>query len=118
MSQQHPLLLATADPQELVDLLLDAAVTHIAPGESRVRRGFQIALDAVSTPAGADGRRRSRAGDGRELVEQLLDAAVEKVAPHDKDTRAGVEVALAAVLSIDEQPAATVLAERFAAASQ
>jgi hypothetical protein len=56
--------------------------------------------------------------DPQELVELLLDAAVANVAPHDKDTLAGVEVALEAVLSIDEQPASTVLTERFTVAGQ
>jgi hypothetical protein len=113
MPESHHLLLASDDPQELIELMLDSAATQIDPGPSAPRTGFQIALDAVSEPQpGPEGQRlRSLAANGQELVELLLSAAVAKIAPSDEETRAAVEVALDAVLSFEERDSAEVLAE-------
>lgn len=120
MPNSQPLMLASENPQELIELMLGAADSQIDPGDSPLRRGFHIALDAVSTPQpGSAGEPvRPAAADGHEFVELLLSAAVAKTDRDDHETRPGVEVALAAVLSIDERAAGDVLAERFAAAAE
>jgi len=113
--------LASENPDELIALMLDSAYTQIAPGGSPLRRGFQIALDAVSEPpevAGADAPRRPRAANGEELVELLLAAAVAKIGAGDAATLAGVEVALEGCLLFEGPSPADVLAARFAAATE
>ena len=104
----------TGEPRELPD-------SELEPRARARRRGFQIALDAVSAPrnAPATGKYpRPTVADSHRLVELLLRAAVAQLAPDDQDTLDGVEVALEAVLSFNEQPASKVLAERFAAAKR
>jgi len=120
MPDSPPPALASENPDELIVLMLGAADSQIDPGDSPLRRGFQIALDAVSTPQARSAGERllPAAANGHDLVELMLSTAVAKPDPDDHDTRAGVEVALAAVLSIDERAAGDVLAERFAAAAE
>jgi hypothetical protein len=132
MPESPQLLLASEDPQELIVLMhiaadgsiepRDRADSEIEPRDRARRRGFQIALEAVSAPqvAGAadDEYPRPAVVDSHELVELLLSAVVAKISPDDQETLAGVEVALEAVLSFNERPASEVLAESFAAASQ
>lgn len=102
----------TGEPRELPD-------SELEPSDRARRRGFQIALDAVSAPPGAltpGEYPRPTVADSHRLIDLLLRAAVSKICPDDHDTLGGVEVALEAVLASEERPASEVVAERFAAA--
>jgi hypothetical protein len=143
MPESTRLRLASEDPHELIVLMLSGADgsiefrepddpesenepraipdSELDPRDRAKRRGFQIALAAVSAPDDASVTaeyRRLAVGDSHELVELLLSAVIAQIAPDDQDTLRGVEVALQAVLSSNERPAAEVLAERFVAANQ